>query len=479
MQNNYCSKKQIKSISEEKCIEKNKFSKRIKYMIEFIENRRSTHKIIFFLIKYFSIHNFKLASINDLNQYVLKIFKLNCEHLITSHNTLYKDKKSIIISILKFINKHNIFISHSNNKYELNQREALNYLQSQTNLHTNRNASPSSPVRKKSFSNNFNVLIKSPVSPVKSNKINILNNSSKINDSNKKEKIDFSNYMKKKYEKENLKKIIENKEVTPKIKKEIIILKNENKINKEGAKIKPDNDDAHENSRKEKDIFNSVLYNNFYFSLVEEGLFEQLQEKIENLIENYNENKIDDCNKFNVYGNINKIREIKSYIDELNEMKQKYNKYISELETQIKYLKFYYKLIKLNYNGMELAQKLKVSTDFQIDKDSKSMYIFSKSKHDEIYLNIVNLIYEMRSIFQSSKEIKNNILKIFFGLFDYFKDNNIKLEDNDDIYDLIYNFKRLKYPINNKENFIKEIIQKYNKKIRDFEEKLKNEKLIV
>ena len=73
------------------------------------------------------------------------------------------------------------------------------------------------------------------------------------------------------------------------------------------------------------DIFSKKkLYDDFYIYLAEEGQFELLQEKIEQFLAKYNNNEIEENNKFKIIEFINKINNVKTKLNELFKYKTEY-----------------------------------------------------------------------------------------------------------------------------------------------------------
>ena len=458
-------RKIFNSISEEKVLEKNKYIKNIRFLLNKLSNDKSNHQICFFLIKYFMENKFKALSNIDLYNHIINIYKSNPEILVTNSEEKFKNIKFVKASFMKLIKKNKIFKSSSQKgTYELNQKEALLYLNSYSSINLNKiinqkdqSISPSSEPKSIKSKSSDNI-----------HKDEKESNNEKV----KKEKNDEEEDEKVKIKKEEIR-----------IKEEDIEIKKEDKIKikKEEIKIKEENiKEEVLNNNKKDDIFNDKIYDSFYISFSEEGLYEQLQEKIEKLIDNYNKNKIDNNIKFNISGIINKIKKIQNLLNELNKNKESYDKYNSEIEQKKTYMLFYRKIIKLEGNGLILANKIKNNLDNQLqelDVDSKILYDFGKEKHDIIYDQMKNIFNDMKKIYSKARETKINIRKEIIEVNEYFKKSNILLEDNNELNDLVNNLKKFNYSAIEGESITDQFIKKYNQEIEEFEEKLIKEKL--
>ena len=103
---------------------------------------------------------------------------------------------------------------------------------------------------------------------------------------------------------------------------------------------------------------------------------------------------------------------------------------------------FYRKIIKLEGNGLILANKIKNNLDDrlqELDVDSKILYDFGKEKHDIIYDQMKNIFNDIKKIYSKARETKINIRKEIIEVNEYFKKSNILLEDNNELNDLVNN----------------------------------------
>ena len=198
-------------------------------------------------------------------------------------------------------------------------------------------------------------------------------------------------------------------------------------------------------------------------------------------MKNYNENKIGNNNIFNVSGVINKIKEIKNLLEQLNKFKENYDKYTSEVEQKKEYVKFYNQILKLEGKGMEFSKKITSNldiVDFEIKENSINMYNFSKSKHDELYKDFTNMLQEIQNMLKITNITKDNIKSKLNEIVDYFKTYNINIDNANEFYDLFNGLKELNYVPIEKENIYEKIIEKYDSKLLEYEERLRNENII-
>ena len=366
---------------------------------------------------------------------------------------------------MKLIKKNKIFTSNKG-LYELNQEEALVYLKSQ----------PFNNMNSESKKSTYSIRNKDKESKPLSKSKRIDSQASYSADTI------YQNNFKKSPDKPGKK---EHKRNPIKIKKEDIKIKEEEVNIKKESKIKTEENIKCETSENEEtdkeDLFEAKLYDNFYLSFSEEGLFEQLQEIIENFLKNYNENKIGNNNIFNVSGVINKIKEIKNLLEQLNKFKENYDKYTSEVEQKKEYVKFYNQILKLEGKGMEFSKKITSNldiVDFEIKENSINMYNFSKSKHDELYKDFTNMLQEIQNMLKITNITKDNIKSKLNEIVDYFKTYNINIDNANEFYDLFNGLKELNYVPIEKESIYEKIIEKYDSKLLEYEEKLRNENII-
>ncbi len=452
-------------ISEDNIFTKNKTKRELKSIINKISNKKVSHQICFFLIKLFIESQEKNLNIVDIYNHIISIYNLNPENLLTNSNEQFKNIKSIKASIMKLIKKNKIFTSNKG-LYELNQEEALVYLKSQ----------PFNNMNSESKKSTYSIRNKDKESKPLSKSKRIDSQASYSADTI------YQNNFKKSPDKPGKK---EHKRNPIKIKKEDIKIKEEEVNIKKESKIKTEENIKCETSENEEtdkeDLFEAKLYDNFYLSFSEEGLFEQLQEIIENFLKNYNENKIGNNNIFNVSGVINKIKEIKNLLEQLNKFKENYDKYTSEVEQKKEYVKFYNQILKLEGKGMEFSKKITSNldiVDFEIKENSINMYNFSKSKHDELYKDFTNMLQEIQNMLKITNITKDNIKSKLNEIVDYFKTYNINIDNANEFYDLFNGLKELNYVPIEKENIYEKIIEKYDSKLLEYEERLRNENII-
>ena len=479
-------RKKYNSYSEIKINDNNmKNRKEVKALLNKKSNK-TPHSICFYLINYFYDNHYHSSTLNELSKYILNIYKTNPQNLVTNYNEVYKDTKYVKTSFRKILN-NKVFTYNSNEStYKLNESEALLYLKSQPN--------GTSLAEKEKIKN-----YKTP-NKLSTRRKKIL----QLEES--KETKNYSHNYKMKYnlknnniKREKVKETDDEDDNKIKIKKEEVNIKEEEKAgtNDEKIKIKKEEVNIKEEAKikEEKiedeelsfdriiELFNGKLYDNFYLSFAEQGLFEQLQEKIDTFLEKYSQNNLDKNNNNNSYysndklsGIISKIKQMQELINDLNTNKEKYDKLIVQFEQSKNNLNFYIRLLSFKYNEIKYAKEITENLDFDtqdIDKDAKELYIFDKNKHDLVYNEIINTSKDIKNIIQKSDENKNSIKKELFEIVNYLNANNIRFEDINNLFEIEDTFKNEKKSSFKREYVTDKIIQSYNKHLREFEEKMK------
>lgn len=475
MNKNSHERKKYNSQSEIKMKDNNiKYRKEIKTLISNSSNNKP-HTINYYLIKYFFDNQFRSFTLNELSKHILNIYKSNPKLLVTNFNEVFKDAKYVKSSFKKIVN-NKIFVYNSNEStYKLNEYEALLYLKSQSNDLTSeekeRIMSYKTP-NKLTYKKKKLLSLEEPKE---------IKNNSHMN----KMKYNFNNIKREKGEK------IDEDDENIKIKKEVVNIKeegktvlNEEKINikheevniKEEEKIKEENiDDEELNFDKILDLFNGKLYDNFYLSFSEQGLFEQLQEKIEKFLDKYNQNIFDNNMKFKLSGVINQIRKIQDLINDLNKNKEIYDNLIVQFEQNKKNMNFYIKLLSFKYNEIKYAKELCANLDFDtqdIDKDAKELYTFDKKKHDLVYEEIINTSKKIKDIIAKSDGNKKAVKKELIDIVNYSNNNNIKIEEISNLYEIADIFKNESNSFIKREYVAEKIFHNYNKHLKEFDEKI-------
>ena len=287
-------KEKRNSVSETKISDQKLLREKIISMVNRKYNNNKSEYLLFYLIKLFEQRKYKPISKEEIIQTIKNKYSENPKYFITNNKEHFKTKQSISSTLIRIFNK---ICSKKNNFYKLNEKATLKYLKN--NLTNEENTSAKTPYK-------------------------LYNRKPQI----KKEKI----------QEEEIKIKLEN--INIKEEQEDDYLNQENKIKEE----KKENDYfenmsieiEEEEEKKEMDLFElfnqKKLYDDFYLYLAEEGQFEQLQEVVENFMEKYNNDKIEESNKFKILGIIGKIVNVKNLLDELYKSKKDYEKLSSDLE---------------------------------------------------------------------------------------------------------------------------------------------------
>ena len=444
--------------------------------LNFLLNKSATiisHSMGYYVIKYFVDNKIQSTNLKSLLNHIINIFNKNPENILTNTDEAFTSTKGIKTTFTKLINKNN-FIKYNpyNNVCKLNELEAINYLKSQS-IHYRRNRNVyKTPIKLSSKSQTLIPLeekIKYLRSPQKQN-IKMKIKTEEINESDddkiiEKEKDEEKIKIKKEdisIKEENKKK---NEEETIKIKKEVIKIKEEEKIKEENI----DDDELKFDNIIES--FNGKLYDEFYSYLSEPGLYEQLQEIIEKYLETIDKNKMSNENDENKDINefINKIKIIKTSLDQLNENEKTYHKLIEEFKKKKKNLNLYMEILRLKNKEIKIAKEMLENEDpniCKIGQQTKELYYFDKKMHDKIYSQLLISHKEIKNLISNSKKVKDSIKKDFIDIFE-----NNKFEDNT-FRELIENFKNEKDSSFENEIAIESFFQKYNLFLKELDNKI-------
>lgn len=468
-------------ISEIKCKEKNKYYKEIKIIINSKNNKKNSHSMCYYLIKCFSENKFQSLTNDDLLNYIINIYENNPKDLVTTNTEKeFKNRKGIKSVYTKLINKNIIFIYNSKEKkYKLNEKDALNYLQS-LNGHSKYDRHAYKTPRKL-ISKTKRLLtideerhyLKSPQSSSK----NILSNKIKREKIENEEECSEEENIKIKKEEINIKEEkYKSSEEKITIKKEEIKIKEEPKKIKEEQKIKEENTEEDDlNLDKIIDLFNAKLYDdNFYHSFAEQGLYEQLQEKLEILFKKYNENMPIKDEGVEI---VNEIKNIKELLEDLNKKKEEYDNLINEYVNIKRNINLYAEILKFKYNEIKNAKIIMENEDFknyEMDSESKNIYDFYKEKHDLVYQELISNHQKIKNIMEISENTKDSIKNKFIKIVEKIDANNFDLELKNDLKELAKNIKLESYSFLIGEIVAEQTFQKYDKYIKELDEKANN-----
>ena len=187
-------------------------------------------------------------------------------------------------------------------------------------------------------------------------------------------------------------------------------------------------------------------------------------------MEKYNNDKIEESNKFKILGIIGKIVNVKNLLDELYKSKKDYEKLSSDLEQKKIRIKYFVEIFYVNIRTIKNMQSL--SNLNELITEAKNLYKEDKKKQNIIFDNIINNIKSIRNVVMNSDKIKNDIIKEIELIAEYFKKNNINTENKNEFYDVVNNLINGKYSFIIREDISEDIIEKYNKCINVFEESL-------
>ena len=435
------------SVSESKI----NLQKKLREKIISIVNKKSNNKsqyISFYLIKLFEKNKFRSLTKNEILQSITELYSKNPKFFLTNNKENFKTKKSLCSTLVRMVNKISS-LSKKNNSYKLNEKATLKYIKKYVKIEEN---SPKTPYKIYSRKNNR---IKKESITDDEDEIKIKQEDIKIKEEEKEENNIFN----------------EMNNINTKIKEE----KNENEI------FQIDENNISLDIEEEKnninlfEIFNKKkLYDDFYLYLAEEGQFEQLQEKIDKFLEKYNNNKIEENNKFKLIEIISKIIIVKSHLNELTKNKKEYENSIAQIERKKIWIIFFLEIFYINIKTIRNMQHRSNLNDIFIE--AKKVYKSDKEKQNVIFDMLIKNIKEIRNLVMKSDKIKNDIIKELESISDYFKNSDIKYKNLNEFYELVENLIKGRYSFIQREDITEEIIEKYNKCVNYLEESLNLDK---
>lgn len=435
------------SVSESKI----NLQKKLREKIISIVNKKSNNKsqyISFYLIKLFEKNKFRTLTKNEILQSITELYSKNPKFFLTNNKENFKTKKSLCSTLVRMVNKISS-LSKKNNSYKLNEKATLKYIKKYVKIEEN---SPKTPYKIYSRKNNR---IKKESITDDEDEIKIKQEDIKIKEEEKEENNIFN----------------EMNNINTKIKEE----KNENEI------FQIDENNISLDIEEEKnninlfEIFNKKkLYDDFYLYLAEEGQFEQLQEKIDKFLEKYNNNKIEENNKFKLIEIISKIIIVKSHLNELTKNKKEYENSIAQIERKKIWIRFFLEIFYINIKTIRNMQHRSNLNDILIE--AKKVYKSDKEKQNVIFDMLIKNIKEIRNLVMKSDKIKNDIIKELESISDYFKNSDIKYKNLNEFYELVENLIKGRYSFIQREDITEEIIEKYNKCVNYLEESLNLDK---
>jgi hypothetical protein len=435
------------SVSESKI----NLQKKLREKIISIVNKKSNNKsqyISFYLIKLFEKNKFRSLTKNEILQSITELYSKNPKFFLTNNKENFKTKKSLCSTLVRMVNKISS-LSKKNNSYKLNEKATLKYIKKYVKIEEN---SPKTPYKIYSRKNNR---IKKESITDDEDEIKIKQEDIKIKEEEKEENNIFN----------------EMNNINTKIKEE----KNENEI------FQIDENNISLDIEEEKnninlfEIFNKKkLYDDFYLYLAEEGQFEQLQEKIDKFLEKYNNNKIEENNKFKLIEIISKIIIVKSHLNELTKNKKEYENSIAQIERKKIWIRFFLEIFYINIKTIRNMQHRSNLNDILIE--AKKVYKSDKEKQNVIFDMLIKNIKEIRNLVMKSDKIKNDIIKELESISDYFKNSDIKYKNLNEFYELVENLIKGRYSFIIREDITEEIIEKYNKCVNYLEESLNLDK---
>ena len=435
------------SVSESKI----NLQKKLREKIISIVNKKSNNKsqyISFYLIKLFEKNKFRSLTKNEILQSITELYSKNPKFFLTNNKENFKTKKSLCSTLVRMVNKISS-LSKKNNSYKLNEKATLKYIKKYVKIEEN---SPKTPYKIYSRKNNR---IKKESITDDEDEIKIKQEDIKIKEEEKEENNIFN----------------EMNNINTKIKEE----KNENEI------FQIDENNISLDIEEEKnninlfEIFNKKkLYDDFYLYLAEEGQFEQLQEKIDKFLEKYNNNKIEENNKFKLIEIISKIIIVKSHLNELTKNKKEYENSIAQIERKKIWIRFFLEIFYINIKTIRNMQHRSNLNDILIE--AKKVYKSDKEKQNVIFDMLIKNIKEIRNLVMKSDKIKNDIIKELESISDYFKNSDIKYKNLNEFYELVENLIKGRYSFIQREDITEEIIEKYNKCVNYLEESLNLDK---
>lgn len=435
------------SVSESKI----NLQKKLREKIISIVNKKSNNKsqyISFYLIKLFEKNKFGSLTKNEILQSITELYSKNPKFFLTNNKENFKTKKSLCSTLVRMVNKISS-LSKKKNSYKLNEKATLKYIKKYVKIEEN---SPKTPYK---IYSRKNKRIKKESITDDEDEIKIKQEDIKIKEEEKEENNIFN----------------EMNNINTKIKEE----KNENEI------FQIDENNISLDIEEEKnninlfEIFNKKkLYDDFYLYLAEEGQFEQLQEKIDKFLEKYNNNKIEENNKFKLIEIISKIIIVKSHLNELTKNKKEYENSIAQIERKKIWIIFFLEIFYINIKTIRNMQHRSNLNDILIE--AKKVYKSDKEKQNVIFDMLIKNIKEIRNLVMKSDKIKNDIIKELESISDYFKNSDIKYKNLNEFYELVENLIKGRYSFIQREDITEEIIEKYNKCVNYLEESLNLDK---
>ena len=418
------------SVSETKITDQKKLREKLLSIVNEKSGNKSQY-LLFYIIKYFENKRFKEISKDEILQIIRKKYQKDPSYFITINNEKFKTKQSLCSTLIRIFNK---ICSKKNNLFILNEKASIKYLKKSLNTEEN--------------------LAKTP----------------------------YKIYNRKKdIKKEN---ISEEEEI--KIKQEDIKIKEENDESIDNNKIKEEKKENEyienienmsieiEEEKYEKNLFElfnrKKLYDDFYLYLAEEGQFEQLQEIIEQFVEKYKNNKIEEMNTITILGIMGKIINVKNLLDKLYKIKNEYEKLSSELEQKKNWIKLFIEIFYINMKTIKNMENQIYLSD--IVSEAKDLYKNDKARQNIVFDQLIKKIKEIRNVVMKSDNIKNDIIKEIELIADFFMKNNTQIENINVFYELEKNLVNGKYSFIIREDISEDIIEKYNKYINMFEDNL-------
>mgnify|MGYP006916219179 CR=1 FL=1 len=420
------------SVSETKISDQKVIREKI---LSIVNNNKSNNKsqyLSFFIVKLFEKNKFKSLSKEEILQTINEKYSKNPKYFKTSTDEHFKTKQSLITTLFRILNKISSY-TKKNNLYKFNEKNTLKYFKKYLNTEENNIKTPV-----KIYNRKNNKIKKESASEDEEIKIKEENINIKEEDAN------------------------DNNDV------------NDNKIKEE----KSENDfvdmsieiEEEKNDKNLFELFNKKLYDDFYLYLAEEGQFEQLQEKIEQFMDKYNNNELEENNKFKLLGIIVKIINVKKMIEELYKNKKQYEKATCEFEKKKMWIKYF---IEVFYINIRTIKNLKNYPNlFELISGAKNLFKTDKERQNMIFDQIIKNIKEIRNIVMKSDKIKNDIIKESELIVDYFKKNNTKMEKINEFYELVKTLIKGKYSFIIREDITEVIIDKYNKCVNMCEDNL-------
>ena len=421
-------KERLNSVSETKMSEQKLLREKIISIINEKSNSKSQY-LLFYLVKIFEKRKYKLVSKEEIIQIIKKVYDKDPQFFRTFNNEKFKSKQSISSTLVRIFNK---ICSKKNNLYKLNERATLKYLKKSLNTEDNSSKTPY-----KIFSRKKEI---------------------------KKEKVSEEEEEEIKIKQEDIK-IKEEKE-------ENLLIKEEKKENEENMSIEIIEENKENN---EKNLFylfsNKKLYDDFYLYLGEEEQYEKLQEIIEKYMEKYNNNKIEENNKFKILGIMGKIINIKKKLVELFKAKKEYENLSSQLEIKRNMLKYFLEIFYVNIKAIKTMHSHLNLSDIVLE--AKNIYKEDKKRQNIIFGQMINKTKDIRNSVMNSDKIKNDIISELESVVeDFKKSNNTNIENINELDDIVKILVNGRYSYIIREDISEDIIEKYNKCINVFEESL-------